>query len=187
MGKRVGGRSFWRSPHAPSPPSLPAHSPQAAPAPPPCLLLRRPPSLLDEYLSYTPLALLPLVSLLLPQGPQGPMEEEMDTQLDAAQTQLDADSPGPPPVSEKPPEKPWARLIGIGPTAAFGVFHLHNKQVVFGNAKKNPGAPIRIDDPRVRCVLSIPSQTPSCLPCAAAAGLCPGPAWPLWREMREGA
>ena len=46
--------------------------------------------------------------------------------------------------------KPWARLVGIGPTAEFGVFELHERQVIVGNAKKNVLAPIRIDDPRIR-------------------------------------
>jgi hypothetical protein len=46
---------------------------------------------------------------------------------------------------------PWARLVGVGPTAAFGIFDLQERQVVFGKfSKKGQEAHIRIDDPRIR-------------------------------------
>ena len=46
--------------------------------------------------------------------------------------------------------KPWARLIGIGPTAHFGIFDVYKQHVVIGNARKNQDALIRIEDPRIR-------------------------------------
>ena len=70
------------------------------------------------------------------------------------QTQMDATAPTTPPVETPPaaePGKPWARLVGVGPTAGFGVVDLHEKQVIFGNARKNSDAPVRVDDPRIRC------------------------------------
>ena len=103
---------------------------------------------------------------------EAPETELPETQLDDANTQLDA-VPEPPPVNDG---KPWARLVGVGPTAEFGVFDLHERQVVVGNAKKNVDAPVRIDDPRIRCGLGMPRPVPS-LPvasCAFSNNLCVG-------------
>ena len=52
--------------------------------------------------------------------------------------------------------------MGVGPTATFGVFQLHERQVVFGNTKKNPGAPIRLDDPRIKSRPALHYRLPNC-------------------------
>ena len=90
-------------------------------------------------------------------------EGQENTQLDAAPSA----TPPPPQASVRSDGKPWARLVGIGPTAEVGIFDLIERQVVVGNWKKNPEAPIRINDPRIRYLAPpSPPRTPPFLPLA---------------------
>ena len=83
----------------------------------------------------------------MPPSPLPPAEPETEQC-----TQLDSPANLPPPPEPEPPAptgQPWARLVGMGPTAVFGAFDLIEQQVIVGNAKRNKTAAIRIDDPRI--------------------------------------
>ena len=63
---------------------------------------------------------------------------------------------------EQETAKPWARLIGMGPTTAVGVIEIFERLVVFGNAAKNSKAHVRFDDARIRLALL---HVPICFSC----------------------
>ena len=80
----------------------------------------------------------------MPATPPGVAEGDTEPQ-----TQRDAPTPESTPQLALP-EGPWARLVGLGPTASFGILDLRERQVVIGKFNpKNQDEGIRIADPRI--------------------------------------